>query len=163
MPKFSLDLLREFIHYDSESGLFTWIKKPARKIIVGTEAGRELRGYRKIRLANEEYFSHRLAWLYVHGTWPEHVIDHINGNGKDNRIANLRDVPQQMNAQNMRAPMASGTTGLQGVSWDKSRKLFKASLTIGPVQKTVGRFPVAEDAHQAYLQAKREFHPGCTL
>lgn len=47
-------------------------------------------------------YAHRLAWFLHYGVWPEHVIDHINGDPADNRISNLRDITQQENTMNRR-------------------------------------------------------------
>ncbi|XUG57626.1 HNH endonuclease [Bordetella pertussis] len=40
----------------------------------------------------------------MYGAWPTQNIDHVNGDRSDNRIANLRDVPQAVNMQNRRHP-----------------------------------------------------------
>ena len=45
------------------------------------------------------FFAHRVVWMMVHGEWPEHTIDHINGVKTDNRIQNLRDITSLENIQ----------------------------------------------------------------
>ena len=87
-------LLLEQVHYDPETGVFTRRK-------TGKACGRQsVDGYIYIVIKGCSYKAHRLAWFYVHGSWPIFVIDHINRDRADNRIVNLRDVPQSINAQN---------------------------------------------------------------
>jgi hypothetical protein len=83
------DLLNR-LHYNTETGKFTWE--------VGQLSGREAghyattRGKRYIRLRfnGDLIMAHVLVWFYINKTWPESELDHINGDGTDNRIANLR-------------------------------------------------------------------------
>lgn len=85
--------LRELLEYDPETGKFTWLRNRAFKALGGTHAGYlNSNGYLRITVDDVSYAAHRLAWLYVHGRWPDKTIDHINRNKQDNRIANLRDV-----------------------------------------------------------------------
>ncbi len=89
------DRLRDVLHYSEATGVFTWKKYLGGSVSVGDKAGfiRNLRGkyYRQIRIDKVNYFHHRLAWLYTHGEFPKHQIDHIDGNSLNNRIENLRD------------------------------------------------------------------------
>src|SRR6185369_5842834 len=101
----------------------------------------------------------------VHGEWPKHDIDHINGDIIDNRIANLRDVPRLLNMQNQRRAQAKNATGFLGVTQDKKRGTYHPKIRI-PGEKNprhLGTFRTAEAAHEAYLEAKRKLHAGCTI
>jgi hypothetical protein len=61
-------------------------------------------GYFIIKLNRKTYKAHRIAWLLTYGSWPEDQIDHINGNGLDNRLENLRDVSNRENLRNKKIP-----------------------------------------------------------
>jgi len=118
-------------------------------------------GYVRIRASGTRFLAHRLAWFYVHGTWPVGEIDHINGDRSDNRIANLRDVSRLTNRQNMRRAQADNRSGLLGVSLANNR--CKASIRSGGKNHHLGYFSSPEAAHAAYVAAKRQRHDGCTI
>lgn len=155
--------LRELVHYDPESGAFTWLNvSKFGTAKVGAIAGsRHAQGYRQINFRREVYLCHRLAWLYVHGEWPSACIDHINGDKADNRLANLRSVTSTINAQNVRRAQVNNSLGLLGVSRDK--KKFSARLLADGLRVHVGSFDTPAEAHAAYLTAKRQLHAGCTI
>jgi hypothetical protein len=120
-------------------------------------------GYLIISIRQRGYQAHRLAWLYMHGEWPQKYIDHINCDKLDNRIANLRDVTARVNSENRkRAPCNNKYTGLMGVSYG-SKNSWKATIVVRGKARHLGNFPSPEMAHEAYVAAKREHHEGCTL
>ena len=159
--------LRELLHYDQETGILRYaVARWGRQhVVVGSVAGtNDGQGYRKHMIDGRPYKAHRLAWLYTHGVWPAGEVDHINGQRSDNRMSNLRDVPRVTNSENFRIARRSNKTGLLGVtSPGKQDKRYTATITAGGKRKTLGRFDTPEEAHAAYLEAKRQLHAGCTL
>lgn len=156
--------LRELLRYDQETGSFVWLAKtsPFSRVSIGDEAG-TLRadGYRAIAIDGALYLAHRLAWLYVHGEWPNNEVDHLDGDRANNRFTNLRDVEPSTNRQNMRRATCRNQSGLLGVSTTK--KGFVASIGLNGKVKQIGVFKDAADAHEAYVRVKRVKHEGCTL
>lgn len=116
-----------------------------------------------VSVFSKQYRAHRLAWLWMTGKWPDNEVDHANGKRDDNRWSNLRDVPPTINRQNQRRAMSNSKTGLLGASWNARDRRFVARIKVGAKYRSLGGFDSAEAAHQAYLQAKRQLHPGCTL
>ena len=91
--------LREALSYNPETGLFTRRIRCGR-IAPGEIAGTiALNGYITISLDGRRYYAHRLAWLYVHGEWPQKLY-HTNRDRADNRIANLRESTHAHNSAN---------------------------------------------------------------
>lgn len=155
--------LREILLYDPGSGIFTW-KKSYRANTAGRVAGTPSSGYVVISILKKRFHAHRLAWLYVYGSWPDGEIDHINGIRDDNRIANLRDVPGYINNQNQRkAPSHNKSTKLLGTSFCKQTGRYSAQIHINRKKIHLGRFDTPELAHAAYVLAKRTIHAGCTI
>lgn len=158
------DRLRELLHYEPDSGVFVWRKTTSNKALEGDVAGCWSRDRLLIGINRRLYQAHRLAWLYVHGRWPVGVIDHINGDARDNRLANLRDVTQTVNQQNRRKACAGSTSQLLGICWAKERQQWVAQIRIpGQGKKTLGYRNSEAEAYELYLAAKRKYHAGCTI
>ena len=157
--------LRHVLHYDRATGFFVWRVRTSNRIKVGSVAGAPHNaGYVQIYIDGENHLAHRLAWLYVHGTWPENQIDHRNGIRSDNRFDNLRDTTPAMNMENLRrASTRNKTCGLLGASWSKKDRVWTAHITIAGKSTYIGAFSTAEAAHEAYKVAKRINHDGCTI
>ena len=154
------EAVKQAVEYDPETGYF-YAKKWSPRVPVGGRLGGRAHGYLTLTLAGKMYYAHRIAWLCVHGKWPDGVIDHINGDPMDNRIANLRDVPQRTNVQNRRRADRDNRTGWLGVTYKPDRKRkFVAQIVINKKTVILGGFDTPEEAHQAYLAKKREVHPG---
>ena len=161
----NVERIRELLNYDPETGVFTWRQKPARRILVGSVAGNisGKRGYRQIEVEGVRFYAHRLAWFYVHGKMPDGDIDHIDGRVDNNAISNLRDVTKTVNMQNMKKPSRHNKTGFLGVYQPTGCTVFKSTIRINGKPKFLGSFKTAEEAHRAYISAKREHHEGNTL
>jgi hypothetical protein len=154
--------LMEVVSYDPETGVFRWRERPNRRIRAGDVAGSMQNTYWRVAIDGTEYLAHRLAWLYMNGEWPSVQIDHINGIRTDNRISNLRDVLPAVNCQNQRNAQAKNLSGYLGVSTKAGGKWLARIHKAGkPIR--IGLFDSPEAAHQAYLEAKRRLHEGCTI
>jgi hypothetical protein len=160
--------VRELFHYDPATGIFIRRIRLAQRHQAGDRADFLITkgnntGYYRISFDSKRYMAHRVAWLYVYGEWPKQDIDHINGNPGDNRIENLRDVPNRINRQNMRRPRGPSQSGLLGVFMHKESGKWRARIQVNMKAIHIGLFDTPEEAHEAYLKAKRKYHEGCTI
>jgi hypothetical protein len=156
-PCLENDRLKEFLVYSEETGEFTWAKdRPMTS--KGCRAGyKHAAGYWEIIFERKRYLAHRLAWFFVYGEWPRGRIDHINGNGRDNRIENLRLATGSQNIANSKRSVAN-TSGFKGVSLDKRRGTWNAYIVKDYKRTYLGGFPTPQDAHEAYKRAAVELH-----
>ncbi|WP_082754737.1 HNH endonuclease signature motif containing protein [Variovorax sp. PAMC 28711] len=154
--------LKDLFSYDTETGLFTRLRDSNNQAKAGDVAGSLTReGYLSICINRRAYLVHRLAWLYVHGEWPQHCIDHRDGVKSNNRIANLRDVPHAMNVHNRHKPNRQNTSGFLGVV--KQGERFWPRINIKGKIRVFPSHATAEEAHAAYVELKRKHHEGCLL
>jgi hypothetical protein len=117
-----------------------------------------------ISIDGKYQLAHRLAWMMVTGSEPNDDIDHVNGIRSDNRFANLRTATRGENMQNERAARSSNkSSGLLGVSWSKAAGKWAAGIKLNGKKRHLGLFTDQQAAHEAYLVAKRDLHPFCTI
>jgi len=135
--------LKQQLSYNPETGLFTRITKNKGRGKVGDVAGGDDKGYVAIRVYSKRYSAHRLAWLYVYGSFPKGEIDHINGIRSDNRIDNLRDVSHKNNTRNRRKSKLN-KSGVTGVYWYKSSGKWRVKIS----GKSYGLFEDIKDAEK---------------
>lgn len=164
-PWINIDRLRELLAYDPEAGVITWAVNRG-KVRAGDEAGSlTSNGYRQLSVNSKRYLSHRVAWALTNGAWPAGDIDHIDGDGLNNRISNLRDVSTRCNIQNQKTSHARNKSGssVQGVSWDARRGKFKSEAKRDGRTVHIGRFGTLAEADAASLEYRRANYEGFTL
>lgn len=161
------DRLKFLLNYNSDTGVFTWARRTSTRVNIGDEANnRDEDGYIRIRVDSVCYRAHRLAWLWVYGVLPnkENDLDHINGIVDDNRISNLREVTHLVNLQNQRKAHKRSKSKVLGCSpIAKYPGKYRVRLSIDGRVKWIGVFDSLDEAEKAHLEAKRKYHPGCTI
>lgn len=93
-------------------------------VLKGSFAG--FKGSRKrwqVSHNKKVYFTHIIVWLFFNELDENKIIDHIDGNVSNNKIENLRSVPQKINCRNKRK-QSNNTSGVTGVSYNKQRKTW---------------------------------------
>jgi len=163
--KITPEELRELLDYNPDDGTFVW-KERAQKSFNKRYAGKEAltanhnNGYKQGTINGGTYYVHRVAFAIYHGRWPSDQIDHINGHKTDNRIANLNNVAARGNNKNKKRSI-NNTSGVTGVSWDKSSGRWLARIGVNSGVICVGSFDSKEDAIFARKMAEMEygFHP----
>jgi hypothetical protein len=149
--------LKELLSYDAESGVFTW------KISRGSSKAGDVAGclattrYWRIRLDNRFYLAHRLAWLYAYGNWPEHEVDHINGNKSDNRIVNLREATHSENTMNI-GIKKHNTSGAKGVTYHKQCNKWQVYGRENKKPVYLGIFDSKDEAADVYKSHAKKHH-----
>lgn len=160
----TLDRVKSLLRYDAETGIFYWITRRSGARADGIAGTPMSAGYLSIGIDRHRILAHRLAWFVHYGRWPEGVIDHIDKDRTNNRIANLREATRSQNAFYAPKPK-NNTSGFKGVVRNRSARKnarWIAQITIN--QKTVylGSFDTPEEAHAAYAEKSKmmngEFH-----
>lgn len=177
--------LKKILHYDSLTGIFTWIERPLSAFAhckcpiracntwntryAGVEAGciqtskKRKTSYIDIRVninkKKKSYGAHRLVFLYLNGRFPKEQVDHIDGNGLNNQRGNLREVTHQENHKNM--PMKSNnTSGCVGVYWRKRAQKWQVYIKVNGKSIHGGYFANKEDAiaRRKKMEIEYKFH-----
>lgn len=137
--------LREVLRYEPETGKFYWLSsrkgvKLNSGLVAGCVADYCGAKYLKIRIDKKLYFAHRLAWLWLHGEWPNPEVDHVNRDGLDNRAANLRQATSRQNKANR---IVKNPAGFRGVTPNGNR-------WVAQCWGYLGSFATAREAAMAF-------------
>tara|TARA_R110002167_G_scaffold104166_1_gene268675 strand:- start:1490 stop:1984 length:495 start_codon:yes stop_codon:yes gene_type:complete len=126
--------------YDRDTGLFTYLKsagcRKSGDIVGWSDASNGVK-YKITKINKVKVRLHRLAFFYVTGRWPIQ-IDHINGDGSDNRWENLREVSGNENNKNTKI-LKNNKSGVHGVSWYKGKK-WASKITVMKKQIHLGYY-----------------------
>lgn len=147
------ELLKSQLHYNPETGIFTWIVKRANLIAGCTDSS----GHVQIKVNGTLYLAHRLAALYMNGNFPDRCIDHINGIKTDNSWANLRIATRYQNGYNIRITKTN-TSGVRGVSWSMRDKKWVARCSVEGKRYSLGYYDDIELARNARNEFAKTHH-----
>ena len=153
--------LKELLHYDPETGVFTWKVRKAPWLRIGSIAGWQGDRYRQIRIDNSLYSASRLAWLYIEGYFPEYEVDHIDTIKSNNKWENLRVLTHACNTKNIFLK-SNNTSGVNGVCWDCDREKWLAQLKNDGTRVLFKRFSNKIDAITSRWEAEKKYNwPNC--
>jgi hypothetical protein len=153
--------LSRFVKCDTAAGAFTWLVRAPDMVPSRTTrsaaawnkrfSGKSVklqdhgRGYLKFKVCGSYVSAHRAVWAFHYGQWPQHQIDHIDGDRSNNRIANLRDVIGAENCKNKKTYRTS-RSGVAGVFWSAKGKCWCARIFVCGRLLWLGSFATMEDA-----------------
>jgi len=144
--------LHELLSYDK--GKLYWRSS-------GIQAGSHEKGYLRISVNGQRYQAHRLVWLYCKGWDSENILDHTDQDKLNNNIDNLKEVSFACNMHNASKLQANNTSGVNGLTWDKLRKRWSA--TIHDVSEGIVRLGRHADKwHAAFARYYAEIKYGYT-
>ena len=150
--------LKNKLHYSPDTGVFTWLYPTSRGKKEGSVAGYlGVMKYRQIMIRGRAYLEHRLAFLYMTGSFPKKDTDHINRIRNDNRWCNLREATRSENCMNM-SLRKDNSSGYRGVSWCTKDKRWIAQSKINKKYRRLGAFHTAIDASNAYQEFIKIHH-----
>lgn len=158
------EFLKSVLTYDTFSGSLTWKTRP-REMFSSDGSFKtwntrfsekpalscvSLTGYLHGRILGIGFLAHRVAWAIHSGRWPDHEIDHLNGDRQNNSILNLREVLPSENRKNTRL-RSDNTSGACGVYWDKDLKKWRSAIGLSGKLIHIGVYKNKDDAINARL------------
>jgi hypothetical protein len=154
-PMPSLDYLNSILEI-KDGLLYNKITRNSRAV-KGQLAGAVSGKYKLICLHGKPFLAHRITFYMANGNCPD-FIDHIDNNGHNNHIDNLRPATRSENQLN-RKLAKSNISGVKGVSWSKREKTWYACLNINGINKNLGYFKSLDMAKE-FIELAREMAHG---
>jgi len=149
--------LIEMFDYSSETGVLYWKIKFPRKNIgdpVGYKSTHMGKDYLRVTINGKKYMVHRLIYIFVNGVI-NNEIDHVDGNGMNNKITNIRDVPHIENLRNQKL-YKSNKCGVHHIVKRKNGN-YRVRITINGYRRSLGTFKYIWDAICARKSADNKY------
>lgn len=132
--KVDISLIKERLRIDISTGILYW------KVSLGGVKIGDIAGYKwKPRTSKTHYYqisinnvliqAHRIAYIFYYGAWPSGDIDHINGNGTDNRKCNIRDTSKSENLKN-KSLYKCNSSGFNGVNYRPDTGKWRSRIRV---------------------------------
>jgi len=150
----------KLLSYNPKTGDLYWKVNRSSRAIKGSKAGTTIIDsknlkYVRIIINGKKYLAHRLAFLIMEKRWPKY-IDHINGEGTDNRWENLREATCQENNRNKRL-QDNNTSGATGVIFNKKASKWMVSIKVDSKRIHLGYYEDFNDAVSRRKSAEVEY------
>jgi len=150
--------------FDYRDGNLHWIESPDNgRVKAGSKAGclflkNNGKQYWRIKFKRKNYPASRIIWVW-HGypLEPNQEVDHIDGNGLNNDIHNLRVCTHKENQENLKGAYKNSKSGIRGVFWDKKRKKWIATIYHNGKTIYLGSYVTIEEAEKAAIAARKKF------
>ncbi len=174
MKELDAKIVRELLDCDSKTGLLTWRERDVKWFKDGKQSAQhscnnwnsknagkrasrfhKSSGYFSVRIFDKKYKAHRIIWLWHYGEWPEHHIDHLDGDRANNCIDNLADKTHSENHKN-RKKNSRNTSGYPGVGYNKKVGKWEIHFYVNGRLANFGPFSTAEEAFDHYVKMARE-------
>lgn len=143
--------LKSVLSYNPETGVFTWIEPIGRAVVGARAGGINAAGYRTIGVFGKRYRSNRLAFFWMTGVWPQHIIDHHDRNTENDRWENLREATPSQNNANQKARVGKKCR-LKGV-FPGPKGVFYSQIATNNRSTHLGTFRCPAAAYFAYIVA----------
>lgn len=151
------EILKELVHYNPDTGIFTYLKQTNPRAVVGQIAGSVQRcGHLSMQYKKKQYQLHQLAFLYVLGYLPNEV-DHINRISDDNRWENLRVCNRTQNSYNS-SIRSDNTSGTKGISFNKATKKWRVRMYINGIPRQLGSYTDKDEAIRMNMEFRKLHH-----
>lgn len=144
--------------YDERTGILVWRARLANRVHVGDEAGTvSSEGYLSVGIRGVYFGAHRIIWKMMTGNDPGELVDHRDGDGTNNRWANLREATDAQNQHNRRVGR-NNKSGVKGVFWIARRQKWCAVVSVNGRLIRVGHFDNLASAGIAVNAARSAAH-----
>jgi len=166
-----MELTQEKVHelFEYRDGELFWKKRPVTDFLsehdanqwnskhAGTRAGcYGKKPYVYTAIGHKNIAIHRLIFLMQYGYLPK-MIDHADGNPRNNKIENLREATPLQNQRNQKLP-SHNTSGFKGVIWHKKLNKWMVKIKVNKIQKYFGIYEDIELADLVAQEARNKYH-----
>lgn len=149
--------LARLFDYNALTGELRWRVSRAQRCAGDIAGSLKKDGYWVVGLNNTTFKAHRIIWKLVSGKEPEDQIDHIDTDPSNNRWANLREASACQNMQN-RTRHSNSSSGVKGVSYNKSERKWDAYIMADRKFRLIGRFKDKDIAARVVAEERQRLH-----
>jgi hypothetical protein len=149
--------LKELFDY-REDGVFVRKVATSNRVKVGDVVGWKTVGGKYVALCvnGDKEYMHRMVFLYHHGYLPKY-IDHIDGDGTNNRIENLRETTHSENLYNVGCK-SNNKCGVKNVMWNKKQRKWVVTSKVFGKQTYFGSYEDLELAELVAIEVREKYH-----